>query len=31
MACRIPGKEDFAGTIAYFERELEQLRKRVSR
>ena len=25
MACRIPGKEDFAGTIAYFEAELERL------
>ncbi len=25
MACRIPGKEDFAGTIAYFERELARL------
>ena len=25
MACRIPGKEDFAGTIAYFEFELERL------
>lgn len=25
IACRIPGKEDFAGTIAYFESELERL------
>ena len=25
MACRIPGKEDFAGTIAYFEAELARL------
>ncbi|MBV8998662.1 MAG: FAD-dependent oxidoreductase [Solirubrobacterales bacterium] len=25
MACRIPGKEDFAQTIAYFEMELERL------
>ncbi|MBV9415742.1 MAG: FAD-dependent oxidoreductase, partial [Solirubrobacterales bacterium] len=25
MACRIPGKEDFAQTIAYFEAELERL------
>jgi 2,4-dienoyl-CoA reductase (NADPH2) len=25
MACRIPGKEDFARTIAYFERELDRL------
>ena len=25
MACRIPGKEDFAATIAYFEAELERL------
>ncbi len=25
VACRIPGKEDFAGTIAYFEFELERL------
>ena len=25
MACRIPGKEDFAGTVAYFEAELERL------
>jgi 2,4-dienoyl-CoA reductase (NADPH2) len=25
MACQIPGKEDFAGTIAYFEAELERL------
>ncbi len=25
MACRIPGKEDFAGTIAYFESELDRL------
>jgi 2,4-dienoyl-CoA reductase (NADPH2) len=25
MACRIPGKEDFAGTIAYFEAELDRL------
>jgi 2,4-dienoyl-CoA reductase (NADPH2) len=25
MACRIPGKEDFAGTIAYFEAELSRL------
>ena len=25
MACRIPGKEDFAGTITYFEAELERL------
>ncbi len=25
MACRIPGKEDFAGTIAYFESELVRL------
>jgi 2,4-dienoyl-CoA reductase (NADPH2) len=25
MACRIPGKEDFAGTIAYFENELDRL------
>jgi 2,4-dienoyl-CoA reductase (NADPH2) len=25
MACRIPGKEDYAGTIAYFEAELARL------
>jgi 2,4-dienoyl-CoA reductase (NADPH2) len=25
MACRVPGKEDFAGTVAYFEAELERL------
>ncbi len=25
MACRIPGKEDFAGTIDYFEAELDRL------
>ena len=25
MACRIPGKENFAGTIAYFETELSRL------
>ncbi|MGA8721835.1 MAG: FAD-dependent oxidoreductase, partial [Solirubrobacteraceae bacterium] len=25
MACRIPGKEDFAGTVAHFEAELERL------
>jgi 2,4-dienoyl-CoA reductase (NADPH2) len=25
MACRIPGKEDFGGTIAYFEAELDRL------
>ncbi len=29
MACRIPGKEDFAGTIAYFEAELDRLGVRV--
>jgi 2,4-dienoyl-CoA reductase (NADPH2) len=29
MACRIPGKEDFAGTIAYFEAELARLGVRV--
>ncbi len=30
MACRIPGKQEFAGTIAYFERELARLGVAVS-